>query len=150
MIVKSIGSSLSKIALIGEAPGQEEDQTGVPVVGAAGRRMNKLIYAAKIDRSKCYIDNVVQVRPPNNDINRLNEIGLSMEVCQRDLLDRLNKTKANVIVPLGRIPLMALMDMSEGQAKIGKYRGSILCSPLLNGKRKIIPTFHPSYLQRVM
>ncbi len=146
MKVNSIGSLNSKIALIGEAPGQEEDLTGIPFIGSAGRRMNKLIYAAKINRSECYIDNVVQYRPPENRIDKLADIGLSLEKCTEELIFRLNKTKANVIVPLGRVALEAL----TGFSSIGKYRGSILCSSRLNGKRKIIPTFHPSYLLRIM
>lgn len=150
MIVKSIGSLSSKIALIGEAPGREEDSTGVPFVGGSGRQMNRLIYAAKINRVDCYIDNVVQSRPPNNDIDKLSKIGLSMEICQRELIKRLNKTTANVIVPLGRVPLMAIMGFDKIRATIGKYRGSILRSPILDGNRKIIPTFHPSYLIRTM
>lgn len=146
MKVNPVGSLNSKIALIGEAPGIEEDLTGIPFVGSAGRRMNKLIYAAKIIRSQCYIDNVIQFRPPDNDLNKLSDIGLSLEKCSIDLISRLNKTKANVIVPLGGTALKAL----TGFSSIGKYRGSILCSDRLIGKRKIIPTFHPSYLQRVM
>lgn len=146
MKVVPLGSRSSKIALIGEAPGKEEDLCGVPFVGSAGKRLNSLLYAAGIDRSQCYIDNVVQTRPPDNKIHRLSELGISLEEEKSKLISRLNSTSCNVIVPLGGTALEALF----GKRAINKYRGSILVSSVLKGQRKLLPTFHPSYLQRIM
>ncbi|RLG66752.1 hypothetical protein DRN93_05820, partial [archaeon] len=61
----------SKIALVGEAPGRDEELQGKPFVGASGRYLNRLLAAAGISRALCYVTNVVQVRPPNNDFDKL-------------------------------------------------------------------------------
>ena len=65
-IVFSDGNPKSKIMLIGEAPGANEDQEGLPFVGRAGRLLDKMLAAINLDRKKVYISNIINFRPPDN------------------------------------------------------------------------------------
>ena len=138
-IVNPLGSSSAKICIVGEAPGQEEDASGIPFVGSSGKLLNRLLRTAGIDRNECYITNVIKQRPPENDIDRLGEIGLTLDNCVKELKDELSHNSHNIIVPLGNVALQALTSHSS----ITKYRGSILHSTLIENQ-KIIPTIHPA------
>jgi uracil-DNA glycosylase family 4 len=141
------GSNASNIAFIGEAPGEHEVRLGRPFMGNAGQLLNGLLQTVGIDRSKCYITNVVKERPPKNDISKFitfNSRGEAQPTFEyshyeEQLLEELRQCSANVLVPLGNTALYAL----TRQRGITKYRGSILESPVLGG-RKVIPTIHPS------
>ena len=65
-IVFSDGNPKSKIMLVGEAPGANEDQEGIPFVGRAGKLLDKMLSAIDLDRKKVYISNIVNYRPPEN------------------------------------------------------------------------------------
>lgn len=146
VLVGGEGPLECKIAFIGEAPGAQEARLGRPFVGPAGQLFNEVLRSAGISRSACYITNVIKEKPTKNDIKAF--INLSkksnpstpsyeryVELLRRELIE----CTANVLVPLGNIPLYAL----TGMKKILKRRGSILESTLLPG-RKVIPTIHPS------
>ena len=143
------GSPYEKIAIVGEAPGAEEERCGGAFVGKAGQLLTELLQHAGISRSQCYFDNVFQFRPPRNDLTpfiriqdgRGSRIKESTEYheSKEALRQRLAETKANVIVALGNVTLYAL----TGKTNVTKQRGSILESTLLPG-RKIIPAIHPS------
>ena len=144
----SEGPMNARICLIGEAPGETEVSTGRPFVGRAGQLLDKLLITAGINRSECRIENVLQQRPPRNDIsqhiNISKKVPFLTEVAKRDLHElhyRLAECKANVFVPLGNTAMWALTGLKD----ITKRRGSILASPedLIMG-RKVIPTIHPS------
>ncbi|RQW92777.1 MAG: hypothetical protein EHM79_00170, partial [Geobacter sp.] len=150
ILIPSEGSLSAKIALVGEAPGQFEEKVGKPFVGPAGHMLDECLNAAKLNRSSCYITNVVKERPANNDISlflKLSPTSVKMtpayKAYEDSLKDELERSTANVIVALGGIALFALT------RKIGilKYRGSTLESTLLPG-RKVIPTIHPSAVMR--
>ena len=68
------GNPFSKIMLIGEAPGAEEDKLGIPFIGAAGQLLNKMLTAIELDRNSVYITNIVPWRPPNNRAPNSEEI----------------------------------------------------------------------------
>lgn len=140
--VPGIGPQVAKIALIGEAPGGREDIEGKPFVGEAGRLLDRLLSEAGLSRAELYITNVVKYRPPNNDIKRIAEIGVSLESSIRDLRAEIDTLKPNVLVLLGNTPLEAL----TGRKGIKKYRGSVLLSNWAT--YKCIPTIHPAYLLR--
>jgi len=138
-----------KIAFVGEAPGEEEVARRRPFIGKAGRKFDKLLRPVKIDRSTCRIENVFQVRPPNNEIkhfinlNRDNIVPTEIFLeHQAALKERLEPCTANVIVALGNTAIYALCQ-GLGRPKVTARRGSILESDLLPG-RKVIPTIHPS------
>ena len=135
-----------KICFIGEAPGQTEEQLRRPFVGSAGQLFDKLLHTAGINRSQCRIENVMQVRPPGNDIGYYIDFGKKgyprkpeFDEHAAALIERLKGCTANVFVPLGNTPLYVL----TGLTAISKRRGSILSSEVLGG-RKVIPTVHPS------
>ena len=138
------------IMLIGEAPGAEEEATGKPFVGGAGKILDGLLRDAGIDREECYITNIMQVRPVNNDFGNFYE-DKSRKVPRDILLEGIERLKneitavsPNVVVALGNEPLKAL----TGLQKITKRRGSLL-QTVCNGKAfKLIPTMHPAAVMR--
>lgn len=136
-----------KIALIGEAPGSEEELTGRPFVGAAGHLLDQLLSNTGLLRAQCYITNVVKERPPGNDISKFINFTTrgarttpDYDRYEKELCDELNSCSANVLVPLGRVSLYATTRLSE----ISKYRGSILRARECLNHRKVVPTLHPS------
>lgn len=137
------GRLSSSIALIGEAPGREEELAGGAFVGSAGRLLNELLHQAGISRSDVYIDNVFQVRPPGNDVSiwldlrKRNPETPQYQAAKAALLERLALCPANILIPLGNVPLYAL----TGKLAITKQRGSLLLS---EDGRKVLPTVHPS------
>lgn len=141
----SEGPAEARIAFIGEAPGADEETYQRPFVGHAGSLLNDLLQQAGIIRELCYFDNVLQFRPYQNNITPYIKFGTKHVKESQEfkdgraaLLSRLQKTKANVIVPLGNVPLYAL----TGLTAITKRRGSILyCEEL---SKKVVPTIHPS------
>ena len=128
------GSVNADLMFIGEAPGAEEDRLGVPFVGRSGKLLdNLLLEEMNMDRSACYISNVVKCRPPENRNPKSEEI----ESCRPYLETQLEIIKPRVIVTLGNFATRLLLDTKIGITKLrGKeyeYLGCIL-----------IPTFHPA------
>ena len=139
MRVNPTGSKNAAICIVGEAPGMEEDLSGVPFIGASGRLLNQILTQAGIVRDSCYITYVVKDKPP------LGELGISLDSCIAELKTELELINCNVIVALGNTALTAL----TGKTSITKWRGSILESTILPG-RKVIPTIHPATAMRSM
>lgn len=138
----------AKICLIGEAPGVDEERQGRPFVGSAGKVLDRLLMRAGIHRAECRIENVVQERPPANDISHFINISKSKPyitpIGQRyieQLTERLAQCSANVFVPLGNVPMWVL----TGMKGVTERRGSIIPATRtgLEG-RKVIPTIHPA------
>ena len=140
--VRPDGPPDANICIIGEAPGANEERAGKPFVGPAGRVLEQCMHSAKLTRSEVYITNVVKTRPPRNDIapyfgtKGFTEKG---QASVDNLRQELESISANVLVPMGKVALCAL----TGQTAITKYRGYIMESTLLPG-RKVIPTIHPA------
>jgi DNA polymerase-1 len=150
LIVKPIGPIDAKIMLIGEAPGAEEERTGIPFVGGAGRILNRLLRDAGINREECYLTNIMHVRPVNNDFGNFYE-DKGRKVPRDILLEGIERLKneiigvnPNVVVALGNEPLKAL----TGLQKITKRRGSLLQSVCNSKAFKLIPTMHPAGVMR--
>lgn len=144
--IPAVGRINAPIVIVGIAPNKEDDTVGVPFVGHQGKLLRQLLNSAGIEYNDCYVTNLVKYHPPENDINRIGEIGLSLEKCAGELQEELKLTTANVIIPLGEIPLEALTSKNG----IGKYRGSILPSTLLPQNRKVVATYHPGSLLHQM
>ena len=146
MRVKGEGRLDSKIWLIGEAPGKQEDLKGKPFCGGAGMVLNDLLIRAKIKREECYVDNIMQTRPPGNDFghfykdkSRKHPTDALFER-QFEVRRMIKEHRPNVVVPLGNEALKAVV-MKDG---IMKWRGSILGC----GGVKVIPTIHPAMVMR--
>jgi uracil-DNA glycosylase/DNA polymerase I-like protein with 3'-5' exonuclease and polymerase domains len=151
----------SRIMIVGEAPGYEEEQSGRPFQGASGIELNKMLGEAGITRNECFITNVVRQRPPGNDLNlfiakaKKDVTPLHRELKARWILPpvsegisllakEISMVKPNVIVALGNTALWAL----TGIQGITKWRGSMLYSTGDMGATKVIPTLHPAAVLR--
>ncbi len=137
------GERTAKIAFIGMAPAKNEEEQGRPFVGRAGRVFEQCLHAAGIARAEVYITNLSRKRLENDRESILwsSKGGLTSygKECAAKLKEELEGISANVIITLGNAPMDALC----GKRGITKWRGSILESILLPG-RKIIPTIHPA------
>ncbi len=99
--VTGLGSIGAKYFLIGEAPGHDEDSAGVPFVGSAGRRLDKLLALANIDPNDCYFSNVCRCRPPSNRTPKKKEIKACVDFLWREI----RLVKSQIIITLGATPL---------------------------------------------
>ncbi len=140
-IVFSDGNPKSKIMLIGEAPGANEDQEGVPFVGRAGALLDKMLTSIELDRKKVYISNIVNFRPPENrrptekEINRyLPFITKHIEIIEPKILVLLGSTAMNALI--------------GNHTVISKMRGKWIEKKFGNFKTSVIITFHPAFLMR--
>ena len=140
-IVFSDGDSNSPIMIVGEGPGQKEDELGKPFVGDAGQLLNKMFGAINIKRKSVYITNVVNYRPPNNrkpepaEINRYSEF----------LREHISIIDPKILILMGSTAMEALFG---SKIKITKERG-VWKEVIINNKTYIVMiTFHPAYLLR--
>ena len=122
---------------VGEAPGRDEDQQGLPFVGRAGQLLTKIIEAIDLERKDVYIANVIKCRPPKNRNPEPDEV----ETCQPFLFAQIDVIQPRVIVALGSFAAHTLLGSEE---PISKLRGHIYA---YRGAQ-LIPTFHPAYLLR--
>jgi len=134
------------IAIIGEAPGATEIKKSMAFAGSSGVLLQNCLQLAGINLSDVYMDNVFHFRPSNNYIKPYLDLSKDKNVYSEEFIkakellkDRLDQCSANVIVACGKTALYTLTNEKE----IFKYRGSILESTLLPG-RKVIPTIHPA------
>jgi len=137
------GNPSSKIMLIGEAPGADEDRLGKPFVGKAGQLLDKMLKAIGLDREQVYIANVVPWRPPNNRQPTTEEILQCLPFIQKHI----EIIKPSIIVLLGGTAAKALLTTNQGITKLRGtwhyYNNLKLSNP--------IPTraiFHPAFLLR--
>ena len=140
-IVFNDGNINSPIMLIGEAPGQKEDELSKPFVGEAGSLLNKMLSAINLNRKDLYITNVVNYRPPLNRKPDSNEIRKYSEF----LLEHVYIIKPKIIILLGSTAMEAFFGSN---LKISKERG-IWKEMLIKDKTFLtMVTFHPAYLLR--
>ena len=140
-LVFSDGNNLSKIMIVGEGPGQKEDETGKPFMGDAGMLLNKMLNAININREKIYITNVVNYRPPNNRKPEPSEINRYSVF----LREHINIIKPKILILMGSTAMEALFGQT---LKISKERGKWK-ELIVNQKTyQTILTFHPAYLLR--
>src|SRR3954454_3186781 len=136
-IVFGTGSITAEIMFVGEAPGADEDEQGVPFVGRAGQLLTKMIVAMGLSREDVYIANVLKCRPPGNRNPEPDEI----ETCEPFLFRQLASIQPKVVIALGAFAARTLLKTEEPisrlRGRVFEFRGA-----------KLIPTFHPSYLLR--
>lgn len=132
----------ARAILIGEAPGENEDKTGTPFVGRAGKLLNEFLEKAGISRKKdLYIINTVKCRPPKNRVPSDEE----KKRCEDYLLKQIEIINPEVLIFCGST---ALKSFYNKKIAISKIRGEILNIEIGGKPRKCIPIFHPSYLLR--
>lgn len=132
------GEGSSGVLFVGEAPGADEDRTGVPFVGRAGQLLTDIITKGMgLPRAAVRIANVLKCRPPENRDPTTPE----KETCTPWLDRQIELIDPGVIVPLGRHAAMHVLGVT---ASMGAMRGRVH----VRGGRKVVPTFHPAYLLR--
>jgi DNA polymerase len=133
------GNANAKLMIIGEGPGQREDEIGLPFVGRAGQLLDKILASVNIDRKKdTYICNMVKCRPPGNRVPGKDEI----EACRSFLEAQIEFVKPKLIVLAGSTAVQGVLQVRE---PISRVRGKWF--DFKNGA-KVMPVFHPSFLLR--
>ena len=141
-IVFNDGDYGSPIMIIGEGPGQKEDEIGKPFVGDAGALLNKMLNAINIQRNKVYITNVVNYRPPKNRKPEPIEIAKYSNF----LKEHISIIDPKLLILMGSTAMEALMG---SKIKISKERGSWKEIIVKQKTYLTMPTFHPAYLLRL-
>ena len=131
------GNPFSQLVVVGEAPGEEEDKTGRPFVGRAGKLLDVLLQAVGFPQDSVYICNVLKCRPPNNRNPLPNEV----EACSGFLRSQIDVIKPKVLLAVGKFAAQTLVQSEES---IGRLRGQI---HQYNGV-PVVVTYHPAYLLR--
>ena len=137
-VVFGVGDPHADLLFVGEGPGEQEDVTGEPFVGRAGRLLTSLIEGIGLTRSQVYIANVVKCRPPGNR----DPLPLEIETCRPYLEAQLAFIEPRVVVTLGNFATKLLLETKDG---ITKLRGREF--PFRDGA-VLIPAFHPSAVLR--
>lgn len=137
-VVFGEGAATADVVVVGEAPGQEEDRTGRPFVGRAGKLLDLLLLSAGYPRETVYICNVLKCRPPNNR----NPLADEVTVCTTSWLHaQLEAIAPKVVIAVGKFAAQTLCAREESigrlRGRIHEYRGTPL-----------IATYHPAYLLR--
>ena len=140
-IVFSDGNIQSPIMIVGEGPGQKEDELGKPFVGDAGNLLNKMLKAINIKRDKIYITNVVNYRPPNNRKPEPSEINRYSEF----LKEHISIIDPKILILMGSTAMEAILGSNQ---RISKERGQWKEVIIKQKNFKAIVTFHPAYLLR--
>lgn len=135
--VFGVGYQNADLLIVGEAPGADEDRTGEPFVGRAGKLLDAMLHAIALDRQSVYIANVLKCRPPQNRDPHTSEI----ICCDAYLQRQIALLQPKVILAVGRIAAHHLL---LTQTAVGSLRGR---SHSYNGIPLIV-TYHPAYLLR--
>jgi len=127
------GSPTARIMFVGEGPGENEDKTGRPFIGAAGKFLNRLLEQAGIAREDVFITNIVKCRPPGNRVPMADEV----EACSDYLMAQIAVIEPKIVCPLGGSSLKTLLgpDLKITTARCKVFRKSGIL---------YIPLFHPA------
>jgi len=136
-IVFGSGNPSAELVFVGEAPGYDEDQQGLPFVGRAGQLLTKIIESINLKREDVYICNVLKCRPPENRNPEPDEVA----ACNPFLKKQLAAIRPKIVCCLGTF---AAQTVIQTAAPISRLRGKFFD---LDGMR-VIATFHPAYLLR--
>jgi uracil-DNA glycosylase len=137
-VVHGEGSEAARLVVVGEAPGQEEDRSGRPFVGRAGRLLDLLLLSAGFPRESVYICNVLKCRPPQNRNPLPDEVAACVGT---HLLPQMAAVQPAVVLAVGKFAAESLLGTEES---IGRLRGTVHSwqgTPL-------VVTYHPAYLLR--
>ena len=138
-IVFGDGNPHAELVFIGEGPGADEDEQGLPFVGRAGKLLNKMILMAGMKREDVYICNIVKCRPPGNRTPETDEI----ETCSPFLYRQIAAIKPRLICCLGAPAARTVLGIKEGITKVHGHFYNF-------GSIKAMPTVHPAYVLRNM
>jgi uracil-DNA glycosylase len=136
-VVFGEGNPNADVMVVGEAPGQEEDRTGRPFVGQAGKLLDLLLMTAGFPRESVYICNVLKCRPPNNR----NPLPDEIEHCSSFLQGQIDAIAPRALIAVGKFAAQALLQTEES---IGRLRGQVHTYRSM----PLVVTYHPAYLLR--
>jgi DNA polymerase len=144
------GNHQSKIMLCGEAPGAQEDKTGSPFCGAAGKILDRLLESISLERKEVYVTNILKCRPPQNRNPQQEEI----KACSPFLDRQIKIIQPEIICPLGNFATHYLLRHYKLEQQAQKEGGGIKGISQLHGRifpvnnifysLKIIPLYHPA------
>ncbi len=137
-VVVSRGNRTAPILIIGEGPGQQEDEQGLPFVGKSGQLLDKILAAVRLDPDQdVYICNIVKCRPPGNRVPTPKEVA----ACKGYLLEQIRLVNPKIILLTGATAVKGILGLKEGISQLRgqwfEWQGH-LCMPI----------FHPAYLLR--
>ena len=140
-IVFSDGNPNSKVMIIGEGPGANEDKEGKPFVGRAGKLLDKMLGSIKLNRKNVYISNVVNFRPPQNRRPTEEEINRYLPFLEKHI----EIINPKILLLLGSTALNAIIG---NEVVISKARGKWIYKKIGNIETNVIASFHPAFLMR--
>ncbi len=131
------GNAQARVMFVGEAPGREEDEQGLPFVGLAGKLLDKMLASIGLSREQVYIANVLKCRPPGNRNPSPEEIAK----CEPYLIKQISMIKPELIVALGLFAARSLLKVQQPLSAIRKAEHQYQNIP-------VIVTYHPAALLR--
>lgn len=137
--VFGVGDSSSRLLVVGEAPGADEDRLGEPFVGRAGQLLDQMLKAMGWPREQVYIANLLKCRPPGNRDPQPDEVA----ACEPYLLRQLELVQPDLILALGR---QAAQHLLQSKAPLAELRGRV--QQYGPATTPLIVTYHPAYLLR--
>ena len=140
-IVFSDGNPNSKIMIVGEGPGANEDLEGVPFIGKTGELLDKMLQSINLDRDNIYITNVVNYRPPENRNPTAEEIARYLPY----LTKHIEIIDPKILILLGSSALNAVIGDEQ---KISEMRGKWINKKIGKCSTSVMVTFHPAFLMR--
>lgn len=139
--VPGCGSPTARVMVVGEAPGRNEDETGVPFVGRAGERLDEVLALAGLSRDDVFVANVLKCRPPGNRDPRPDEVA----ACEGFLVDQLRAVSPDVVVTFGNFATRFALGTREG---VTALHGRLVEGVRIGGDGGVTvdayPVFHPA------
>ncbi len=140
-LVFADGNPKARVMFVGEAPGKDEDQQGLPFVGVSGKLLDLMLNSIGLDRTTAYIANIIPWRPPGNRDPSTHET----QICLPFIKRQIELVDPDVLVCLGKPSTAALLGISDG---IRRTRGRWMTYQTGTREIRAIATFHPAYLLR--
>jgi uracil-DNA glycosylase len=140
-LVFADGTPGARVMFVGEAPGAEEDREGVPFVGRSGKLLDRMLAAIGMDRTHCYIANIIPWRPPGNRTPTPQETAICLPFIRRQI----ELANPDILVCLGGPSAQTLLQQRDG---ILKLRGNWFDYTCGDRTIRALPTLHPAYLLR--
>lgn len=151
--VKGRGNPASRLWIVGEAPGADEDQCGFSFVGYSGKEQDKMISEGGLSEP-AHFTNPYNIRPPDNKMSRFEELGVPKQLFESNFFQSLSLHQPPIIMTVGETSTKLLLPFTEPKREnkkesfISKWMGSLLVSPFLNYPHYVIPCYHPAYILR--
>lgn len=147
-VVTGQGPSNAHIMVVGEAPGEDEDLMDSPFIGRAGKQLDEILKAAKIDRASIYVTNAVKCRP-HEQTGRFTKnrppTPEEVSICKGWLWQEIKSIKPKAIVTLGKTPTALLLSLPH-TFTLSKIEGKEFHVTYTDAV--IVPTYHPSFLMQ--